>query len=322
MRIVFMGTPDFAMPMLERLLDSAHEIVAVVTQPDRPAGRGRKLSPPPIKERALQAGLTVLQPEKLRAEKFHETLAALKPDAAVVVAYGKILPREVLDTPRHGCFNIHASLLPKYRGAAPIQRAIADCGQQTGVTIMKLDEGMDTGPIVCAQEVDILEDDDTISLGNMLSVVGADLMMQTLERLERDGSVPLTPQDEAQATHAPMIEREDGRIDWRAGNRAVSCLIRAMIPWPSAWTTHNGQDWKILAAEPFTTPEGDPIPAPDGSEPGEVIALVKGRGIAVATGDGSVLLTRVKLPDRAAVEAAALINAHLLKTGDILGAQV
>ncbi len=319
MRVVFMGTPEFALPALERLIESPHEIVAVVTQPDRPAGRGRKLKAPPVKERALRAGLPVLQPEKLRKEKFHETLAALAPDVAVVVAYGKILPREVLEVPRHGCLNIHASLLPKYRGAAPIQRAMAEGETTTGVTIMKIDEGLDTGPMVCAEEVDILDDDDHVSLANTLSVVGADLMMRALAQLERDGSLPLTPQDGSQATLAPPITREDARIDWSAGNERVICLTRAMLPWPVAWTTCKNGEFKVLAAEPLTDEFGDAIRPGPQVRPGQVFALVKGRGIAVATGDGAVLLTRLQLPGRAPADAAALINGRIVEEGEILG---
>lgn len=320
MRVAFMGTPEFALPMLERLIASSHQIVCVVTQPDRPAGRGHALTPPPVKVRALEAGLTVVQPEKLRAEKFHETLREFGADVAVVVAYGKILPKQVLETPRHGCLNIHASLLPKYRGAAPIQRAIAAGEETTGVTIMQLDEGMDTGPVVCAEPVEICDDDDSLSLGNMLSVLGAELMMRTLDRLEAEGRLDLTPQDESAATYAPPIKREDARIDWSAGNLAVICLVRAMTPWPVAFTVVKGVEWKVMAVEPFTTSEGDPVrPGPE-VKAGQVISLAKGRGIAVATGSGSVLLTRVQLPGRRVSDAADVINSRVLREGDVLGA--
>jgi len=319
MRVVFMGTPDFALPALERLMESSHEVVGVVTQPDRPKGRGREITPPPVKVRAEAAGIPVFQPEKLKREQFHQTLSDLKPDAAVVVAYGKILPKEVLDIPRHGCFNIHASLLPKYRGAAPIQRAIADGIEETGVTIMKLDEGMDTGPIIQAEEVPILDDDDQVSLGNMLSVLGAALMLDTLDHLETNGSVPLTPQDDSQATYAPPIQKEDARIHWPQTNEKILCLIRALIAWPVAFTTFKGKEWKILKAEPFTTPEGDAIIPGKEIEYGEVFALVKNRGFAVRTGDASVLVRKVQLPGKKPMDAGALLNGRLLKEGDVLG---
>ncbi len=319
MRVAFMGTPDFAIPTLERLLESPHQVVVVVTQPDRPKGRGQQLAPSPVKVRALDAGIPVLQPEKLRAERFHETLATFSPDVAVVVAYGKILPPEVLTVPRHGCFNVHASLLPRYRGAAPIQRAMANCDDITGVTIIKLDEGMDTGPIVAAEEVPILEDDDHTSLSQMLSVIGANLLIQTLDALERDGTVALTPQDETQATYAPPLTKEEGAIDWSKTNQEILSLIRAMTPWPGAVTTHKGDDWKILKAQQFTTPEGEAIVLGDEVKPGEVFALVKNRGFAVRTADASVIVTRLQLPNRAPVDAGAFLNSRVLKEGDILG---
>lgn len=319
MRVVFMGTPEFAVATLERLIESPHDVVAVVTQPDRPKGRGREIAPPPVKVRAEAAGIPVYQPEKLRKERFHETLAALKPDVAVVVAYGKILPKEILDVPVHGCLNVHASLLPKYRGAAPIQRAIANGDLETGVTIMKLDEGMDTGPIVTTEEVPILDDDDQISLANMLSVVGASLLVDTLDHLAAKGSVPLTPQDDSRATYAPPLEKKDARIDWKHSNERIICLIRAMVPWPGAFTTFKGQEWKILKAEPFTTPEGDAIVPGEEMATGEVFALVKNKGFAVRTGDASLLVTVVQIPGKKPVDAGALLNARLLKEGDVLG---
>jgi len=319
MRVVFMGTPEFALPTLERLIASRHEVVAVVTQPDRPAGRGREIAPPPVKKRAVEAAIPVLQPERVRGTGFRDELASLHPDVAVVVAYGKILPPDILDVPRHGCFNVHASLLPRYRGAAPIQRAIANCDRETGVTIMKLDEGMDTGPTVCAEEIEILDDDDALSVANMLSVLGAELMMQTLETLDARGSVPLTPQDSSQATYAPPIKKEEGRIDWNQPTDTLICLLRAMHPWPGAYTTFRSREWKILQGQPFELEPGTLYVPPPEVEPGTVVALVKTRGFAVRTRDGALLVTRVQLPGKKPIEAGALLNARLLAEGDQLG---
>lgn len=317
MRIVFMGTPEFAVPTLERLLESKrHEVVAVVSQPDRPAGRGREILPTPVKKCALAAGVPVLQPLKVKDGTFRDQLAALKPDVAVVVAYGRILPADVLAVPRHGCYNLHASMLPKYRGAAPIQRAIAACERFTGVSIMKIDEGLDSGPVAYSEEVEILEDDDHVSLANMLSVLGADLMERAMNELEEKGSLTLTPQNHAEATHAPPITRDDARIKWTMTNEEISCLIRAMTPWPQAWTRFAGTDWKVQAAEPFVDSYGDPIrPGPE-VKPGTVVALVKTSGIAVKTADGAVLLTRVQVPSKAPVPAAALLNSIKIAEGD------
>lgn len=319
MRVVFMGTPEFALPTLERLMESRHEVVAVVTQPDRPAGRGREIAPPPVKIRAVEANIPVLQPERVRAAEFRDALARLNPDVAVVVAYGKILPPDILAVPRHGCFNVHASLLPRHRGAAPIQRAIANGDRETGVTIMKLDEGMDTGPIVCSEEIEILEDDDALSVANMLSVLGAELMMQTLETLEAKGAVPLTEQDSTQATYAPPIRKEEGRIDWNQPTDTLICLLRAMLPWPGAYTTFRDREWKILQGQPFELEPGTPHVPPPEVTPGTVVALVKTRGFAVRTRDGALLVTRVQLPGKKPIEAAALLNARLLAEGDQLG---
>jgi len=323
-QIIFMGTPAFAVPTLKRLIESKrHNVAAVVTQPDKPAGRGKKLQPPPVKELALAHHIPVFQPEKLRGMNFDTVLAPFNPDVIVVVAYGKILPPEILRLPKFGCINLHASLLPKYRGAAPIQWAIINGERVTGVTIMLLDEGMDTGNIIATEEVEILEDDDTTSLGNMLSVVGAELMLKVLDRIEETGVVESRPQDHSQATYAPMLKKSDGLLPWDLRTDQVLCRIRGLLPWPSAFSFLHGKMWKILKAEPY--PESDslfirtqrskePNYVP---EPGTVTSLVRGKGFTVQTGDGSILVRIVQPQDKQPMEASAAVNGRLVQVGDV-----
>ncbi|MGC8842209.1 MAG: methionyl-tRNA formyltransferase [Candidatus Sumerlaeaceae bacterium] len=324
MRIIFMGTPFFAVPTLKRLIESKHhQVVAVVTQPDKPAGRGKKLQPPPVKELALEHNIPVFQPEKLRGMNFHTVLVPFQPHAIVVVAYGKILPPEILQLPPYGCINLHASLLPKYRGAAPVQWAIINGERVTGVTIMLLDEGMDTGNIIATEEVEILEDDDTISLSNMLSVVGANLMLQVLDRIEETGKVESTPQDHTQATYAPMLKKSDGLLPWELRTDQILWRIRGLQPWPSAFSFLHGRMWKILKAEPF--PEADSLflrtrqaKEPDDKPlPGSVTSLVRGRGFTVATGDSHILVRMVQPQDKQPMEATAAVNGRLVQVGDV-----
>lgn len=321
MRIVFFGTPQFAVPALERLIESSHEIAAVITQPDKPAGRGRKLSAPPVKQLAEEHGLPVLQPQSVKSPEFAEQFAALAPDAAVVVAYGKILPSKVLETPRHGCFNIHASLLPKYRGAGPIQWAIVRGEEESGVTIMQMDEGMDTGPMVAKKTVPILEDDTTISLSNLLSLEGARLMAEVLDQLERDGSLNKELQNDDEATYAPLIQREDARIDWSQPFETIINAVHGFQPWPRAFTTLAGKELKILGAEAC-----DPAWAPkhafhEGIVPGMVVEVFKGRGFVVRTGGdrGLVLITEVQPEGKPAMGAFDFVNGGALDVGDRLG---
>ncbi|MCX7016507.1 MAG: methionyl-tRNA formyltransferase [Candidatus Sumerlaeota bacterium] len=248
MRVIFMGSPQFAIPSLERLLESKHQILAVVTQPDKPAGRGQHLTPTAAKKRALEAGLTVYDPPKLKGTNFHETLAEYKPDALVVVAYGKILRPEALNVPRLGCVNVHASLLPRYRGAAPVQWTLIRGERRTGVTIMKLDEGMDTGPILDVAELEILDDDNAESLSNALSVLGADLLIKVLDRVEKRGAIEGRPQDHGQATYAPMLKKEDGKLDWSKTTEQIMCHLRGVTPRPGAYSLLRSQPFGLLAS--------------------------------------------------------------------------
>lgn len=325
LRIVFMGTPEFAAPALERLIQSRHEVAAVVTQPDKPAGRSGKPQMPPVKHLALEHNLPVLQPEKIRRNNFGEALRPYAPDIIVVVAYGKIVPPEVLALPRFGCVNIHASLLPKYRGAAPIQWAIVRGELKTGVTIMQLDEGMDTGNIIASEELDILEDDDTLSVSNALSLMGAELLLKTLDQIEEHGRVISAPQNHAEATMAPILKKSDGLIDWSLSNEEIIFRIKGLQPWPAAFSFLHGRIWRFLRAEPFEDPDHLFFPLPTGREakhqrdpdPGTVTAVVRKRGFTVRTGDGHLLVTLVQPSGKRPMSGSDAINGQIVKTGDL-----
>lgn len=246
MRIVFMGTPDFAVPSLEALLKRGHEIVAVYTQPDKPKGRGHKLLPPPVKELAMQHGIPVYQPVSLRKEEAIEELRALQPELIVVAAYGKILPVAVLEIPPRGCINVHGSLLPKYRGAAPIQWAVLNGDAVSGVTIQQMGEGIDTGDILAKAETEIGADETSGELFDRLMVIGAELLIETIDKL--DSIVP-EPQDEALATHAAMLSKEMGVVDWTKTAQEVHNLVRGLNPWPVAVCTVEGKRMKIFRTQ-------------------------------------------------------------------------
>ncbi|MEO8376780.1 MAG: methionyl-tRNA formyltransferase [Candidatus Sumerlaeota bacterium] len=321
LRILFFGTPEFAVPTLQKLIDSDHEIVGVVTRADKPTGRGRKIAAPPIKELAVENGLSVLQPENIKTEEFAQAVAALQPDIAVVVAYGKILPKRLLETPRFGCLNIHASLLPAYRGAAPIQWSIVRGERKTGVTIMQMNEGLDTGPIIATEQIDILDDDDAISLANLLSYAGAGLLMDVLAKIEADQRVDSTPQVEEGASLAPLIKREMARIDWSKKADEVICSVRGFVAWPKAFTTIDGTELKVTGADGWD-PSWVPATAFDKRVlPGTVIELATGRGIVVRSGGGRglVLLTRVQPPGSAEMDAQDYVNGGSVQVGTVLG---
>ncbi len=312
MRIIFMGTPDFAVPTLERLIESRHEVVCVVTQPDRPSGRGQQIHPPPVKQVALRHNIPVLQPEKLRGTDFHRTLAAYQPDVIVVVAYGKILPPEVLAVPRFGCLNVHASLLPKYRGAAPVPWAIIRGERKTGVTIMHMDEGLDTGGIVAQSEVEILDDDDALSLSNMLSALGADLLLQTLDTIERDQKITSTPQDHTKATHAPLLKKSDGELDWRMTSEEIICRIHGLNPWPGCFSKAGGKVFRLMDADKLIARETADLADPR-HKPGEVAGIWPGRGPVVRTGDGYIVITRAQPAGGKVLTGVDLINGGHLR---------
>lgn len=325
MNIIYMGTPGFAVPPLRRILESGeHTVSAVVTQPDRQVGRGRKIQFPPVKELALEHNLVVLQPEKLRGAQFDKALSIYQPDIIVVAAYGQILPEEILQLPKYGCINIHASILPKYRGAAPIQRAIIDGEKYTGITIMQMEKGLDTGNIIAFEQVDILEDDDTASLSNLLSVTGATLLMNTLAKIEQEGRIVSTPQDHSKATYAGMLSKKDGLLDWTMDKDPLIFRIKGLQPWPGGFSFLHGRAWKILQAEYYDDPDGllqqsleEKGMRPEDTDYGQVVLVLKGKGFVLKVGDGFLLVTSVQPPDKKPMQASDALNGKLVKEGDV-----
>lgn len=280
-RAVFMGTPAFAVPSLAAVA-KIEDVTLVVTNPDRPSGRGQAMSPPPVKDEAVRLGLPVFQPEKARHPDSVARIAAEKPDVIIVVAYGHILPQSILDIPRLGCLNVHASLLPRYRGAAPINWALARSESETGITIMKLDAGMDTGPMLLSRRMPIQDEDTAGTLSLKLSAMGAEVLSEALHGLH-DGTLRERPQDDGLATYAPMLKKEHGRIDWTRPAVEVRNLVRGMTPWPSAYTSHAGKTLKVLSA---SLCEGK-------GEPGEILEIGRD-GLIVACGENSLALGRVQ----------------------------
>lgn len=309
-RIVFMGTPAFAVPTLERLIEGeAFDVVGVLTQPDRPAGRGRRPKPSPVRLVAEAHAIQVWTPERLRGNlEILDTLRKLAPDVIVVAAYGLILPPDVLEIPPHGCLNVHASLLPRYRGAAPVAAAILNGDRETGVTIMLMDEQMDHGPILAQRRTPIRPDDTQATLTQRLAHLGAELLVEVLPRWVA-GAIEARPQDHAQATYAPMLKKEDGRIDWRTSAVHIERMIRAYDPWPGAWTTFRGQVFKIV--------RGRALDLTTDAVPGQVLETA--HGLAVATGEGVLLLETVQPAGKRAMPAADFARGHRDFIGTVLG---
>lgn len=320
MKIAFMGTPDFAVPALERLLESSHEVKLVVTQPSKPKGRGRKPLDPPVKVVADAHNIDVLQPESLRREPLEDEIRRREIDVIVVAAYGQILPQSLLDAPRLGCINIHASLLPAYRGAAPIQRALMDGCHETGVTIMQMVFRLDAGPMLAQQRVEIEEDDDALSLTNMLAVLGADMLMRVLDEVEKEGKITGLPQDENLATYAPMIRKEEGWADWTASSLDLMYHLRGLTPWPGLYTTVGDKRLRILQAEPISAAEAALHTAREDDDPGVVVGIAQGFGPIVRTGDGYLLITRMQLEGKPQMPAAAFLRGNPIAVGEKLGA--
>jgi methionyl-tRNA formyltransferase len=299
MRVVFAGTPDFSVPILQALLDSRHKVVAVYTQPDRPAGRGRKLHPSPVKQLALQHGIPVYQPAKLTSSEAQRELAALAPDLMVVVAYGLILPQAVLDLPTRGCVNLHASLLPRWRGAAPIQRAIVAGDSESGVCLMQMEAGLDSGPVLAEVRTAITADDTGGSLHDRLSRMAADLLARHLDDLEV-GALAAAVQDESLVTYASKLDKSEAAIDWRQDAEQLERQVRAFNPWPVAQAKYQGQTLRIWSAKAV---EGA------GGEPGSVANAGK-QGIDVVCGSGCLRLLTVQLPGGKPLSAADFLNAR------------
>lgn len=306
--VVFAGTPDFSVPALEALVASRHRVLAVYTQPDRPAGRGQQLAMSAVKQCALRHGLPVEQPPTLRDEAVVARLAGWHADVMVVVAYGLILPANVLAVPPLGCLNIHASLLPRWRGAAPIHRALLADDDATGVTIMRMDVGLDTGPMLLERTTPIAATDTAASLHDRLAALGAQALLEALDRLI-DGSIPARAQPEEGATYAAKIRKDEAIIDWSRSAAELGRRIRAFNPWPIAETRWNGQQLRIW--------EADVTDAVATAAPGTVISA-DAAGIRVATGAGLLNLQRVQLAGRKAVTAAEFLNAHRIE-GAVLG---
>ncbi len=306
-RLIFMGTPEFAVPSL-RALATGHDVALVVTQPDRPAGRARVVTESPVKVAARTLGLPIFQPESLRGERPAAILRQVQPEAIVVVAYGEILRRDILAIPRRGCVNVHASLLPRHRGAAPIAAAILAGDAVTGVTIMLMDEGMDTGPILAQAEERIQPDDTTASLSARLAELGARLLIEVLPRWLEGDLVP-RPQDGSLATYAPRITKEDGLIDWTQPAASIERQVRAFDPWPGAYTFWQGRRLKITRAKPLVGWCGPEVP-------GTVIEAPE--GVAVATGEGALLLEQLQLEGRRCVDCASFLRGQPGLIGSVL----
>lgn len=309
MKLVFMGTPAFAVPSLERLIAAGHDIAAVYTQPDRPKGRGQQTAFSPVKEAALRHGLRVEQPERVRRPEVVEQLRAMGVDAMVVVGYGQIIPQAIIDIPPLGIINVHGSLLPKYRGAAPIQWAIANGETVTGVTTMRIDAGLDTGGMLLKWETAIRPDDDALTLGARMADAGAALLVETLRGLAA-GTIAPEPQDDAQATHAPILRKEDGIIEWTRPARDILNRMRGFVPWPGTYTTFRGQRFHIWRAR--ETACG--VPAG--------LIEKRGRALVAGCGDGTAIeLLEVQLEGRKRMDAASFLNGNPLTSAEPLGEQ-
>ncbi len=306
MKIVFMGTPDFAVGTLHALAESEHEILAVVTQPDKPKGRGKALQPTPVKEEALRYGIPVYQPKKVREEEFQAVLRELNPDLIVVVAFGQLIPKSILELPRYGCVNVHASLLPKYRGAAPIQWAVIDGEKESGVTIMKMDEGLDTGDMIAKAVVPLAADETGGSLFDKLSQIGAQLLIDTIPALEAGTAVCEKQPQESPTPYAAMLNKKMGLIDWNQDASVIECLIRGLNPWPSAYTYLKGKTLKIWQAKVVETQQE--------AEPGTVICVDK-KQLVVACKTNALSIQRLQLEGKKQMETEAFLRGYTIDSG-------
>ncbi len=308
MRIVFMGTPEIAVPSLERLISDGHDVCAVVTQPDRPKGRGKKLAFSPVKEAAMRHELEILQPEKASQPDFLDRLRELNPDLIVVIAFGQILRKEVLDLPKYGCVNVHVSLLPKYRGAAPINWAIINGEEKTGVTTMFMDEGLDTGDIIKTREFSL---DDEINAGQLHDIMmeeGADVLSQTVKAIE-DGTAERIRQNDDESTYAPMMDRNLGHIDFKKSAVSIHNLVRGTVPWPGAWCESpygKMKIWKTRIGQGHTD-----------REPGTIVSVGK-QGIEVACGMGMLLIEEIQMPNKKRMHVSEYIKGNNIEIGKVL----
>lgn len=310
MKIVFMGTPDFAAGALENIIKAGHEVTCVVTQPDKPKGRSDKLVACPVKECALAHGLNVFQPERIRRPEAVAELKKYPADIYVVAAFGQILTKEILEYPKYGCVNIHASILPKYRGAAPIQRAIIDGEKETGVTIMQMDEGIDTGDILMCRRTAIGDEETGGELFDRLAAIGAELIVEVLPLIE-NGTLKPIPQNEAESTHVPMLKKSDGQIDWSKGAATIKNLVRGCAPWPGTFTFLDGKNLKIWRVD--IVDEADA----KGGAPGEV--TIAGSSMFVKCGEGTLEIKELQLEGKKRMDAGSFLRGYVLKNGMRLG---
>lgn len=302
MRIVFMGTPDFAVPSLQALIDAGHDVCAVYTQPDKPQGRKQILTASPVKTLALEHDIPVFQPNTLKNEDEQARLRELAPEVIIVVAYGKLLPKAVLDIPPHGCINVHGSLLPRWRGAAPIQWAVIAGDEMAGVTTMQMAEGLDTGDMLLTYETKVGEKETAGELFDRLAQSGAELLTQTLVRLDE---ITPRPQDDAQSCYAHMLDKQMAVIDWSKSAHEIDCLIRGLNPWPIALTTLSGERLKVFAAEK----------AAGNGEPGTVLEADPKKGLTVACGEGALKLTEIQLVGGKRMKATDFLRGHAIEVG-------
>jgi methionyl-tRNA formyltransferase len=316
MRLIFMGTPEFAVPALAQLVRDGHEVAAVFTQPDKPVGRGKQLHAPPVKTFALEHNITVHQPAKIKTnDEVRAVFESIKPDACIVAAYGKILPEWLLKIPRLGCINIHASLLPKYRGAAPINWAIANGENEAGVTLMQMDAGMDTGAMLSKRATPIAPDETAIELTTRLSQIGAELLSETLPQIE-NGEITPEAQDETQVTYAPILKREDGLINWQMSATEIANRVRAFQPWPSVFTMFRGA--RLIFWRAREVSQGSTIFS-EQMEPAKIVAIDKS-GFIIRCADASLLqVEEVQLEGKRRVPARDFLNGSRVSVGDSLG---
>ena len=308
MRVIFMGTPDFAVPSLEALL-TKHEVVLVVTQPDKPKGRGKKMVPTPVKACALEHGIPVLQPEKVKEPEFVEQLRSYEPDLIAVTAFGQILSEPILEMPKYGCINVHGSLLPKYRGAAPMQWSIIDGEKVTGITTMYMAKGLDSGDMLLKAEVEITDEDTFATIHDKMAVTGANLLLDTLDQLEA-GTLERIPQDHDAATYVPMITKETGHIDWSKNRQDIINLIRGLNPVPAAYTIYEEEVLKIFGASLSDVQANS-------AANGEIVAVVK-KGFVVKCGDGCLLITEVQARGGKLMMTDSYLRGHAMKEGILL----
>ncbi|PKM50653.1 MAG: methionyl-tRNA formyltransferase [Firmicutes bacterium HGW-Firmicutes-7] len=309
MKILFMGTPDFSVPTLKAIIDSEHEVIAVVTQQDKPKGRGNKMTVTPVKEVALAYNIPVYQPHKVRNAEFINLLKDLQPDAIVVIAFGQILPKALLEIPKYGCINVHASLLPKYRGAGPIQWAVINGEKETGLTTMFMDVGLDTGDMLLKETVILTGEETGGSLHDILSVIGGPLLLHTLKQIE-EGSLKRVPQDDQEATTAPMLTKELGKINWNSSAIEIERFIRGLNPWPSAYTFYENKILKIWKSEIIAFND-------DTIKPGTIIDIIKNKGFIVKCREDSLLIKELQLQGKNKMDAASFLRGVPLKVGKV-----